>query len=112
MANKYIANNVVLTEATIGGPGRLLLTGGTGTFTVVSADQHVLELTSGKLVSAFSDGDAVNAEGIATVRPPAIGAFPIQETMSTKSAQFPMVFEGPIFLAAGAGRQSQAAAAQ
>jgi hypothetical protein len=112
MANTYIAHNVTLTEASLAGPGRLLLTGGTGTFTVVDADHHVLELTSGKLVSAFSDGAPVNAEGIATVKPPAIGAFPIQETMSTKSAQFPMVFEGPIYLAAGAGRQSQAAAAQ
>lgn len=111
MPNTYIAHNVTLTSASLAGPGRLLLTDGYGTFTV-DGENHTLELTSGKLVSALGERDPVNAEGVATVRPPGLGAFLINETMSTQRAEFPMRFEGPIFLAVKGVRQSEAAAAE
>lgn len=112
MANTYIARGVTLTAASLAGPGEVLLTNGRGTFTVVDRDQHTLELTSGDLRRPLRDGEAVNAVGIATVRPPAIGAFPIEETMSVKHAEFPIVAEGPIFLAVKGVHERAAAAAQ
>src|SRR5215218_1947413 len=101
MAITYIARGVTLTEATLAGPGRVLLTNGRGTFTV-DGKKHRLELASGDFVRPLRDGEAVNATGLATVRPPRIGAFPIQETMSVKHAAKPVVADGPIFLFAGA----------
>lgn len=110
MANTYIARGITLTEASLAGPGKVLLVNGRGTFTV-DGKQHRLELAAGEFRQPLKDGQAVNATGIATARPPRIGAFRIQETMSVKHATLPVVADGPIFLLAGA-QQPAAAAAQ
>ena len=111
MANVYIARGVTLTAASLAGPGELLLTNGRGTFTV-DGEHHTLELTEGKLRRPLRDGEAVNAVGLATVRPPRIGAFPIGETMSVKHPELPIVAEGPIFLAVKGVHEQAGAAAQ
>ncbi|HEU4562852.1 MAG TPA: hypothetical protein VFS20_33790 [Longimicrobium sp.] len=110
MANTYIARGVTLTAASLAGPGELLLTNGRGTFTV-DGEHHTLELTEGNLRRPLRDGEAVNALGLATVRS-GIGAFLIEETMSVKHAELPIVAEGPIFLAVKGVREQAGAAAQ
>ena len=109
MANTYIARGVTLTEATLAGPGAVVLTNGRGTFTV-DGRHHRLELATGQFRRPLRDGEAVNVTGIATARPPRIGAFRIQETMSVQHAALPVVAEGPIFLLAGVQQQAAAAA--
>lgn len=109
MANTYIARGVTLTEATLAGPGPVLLVNGRGTFTV-DGTHHRLELTAGQFRRPLRDGEAVNATGIATAKPPRIGSFRIQETMSVKHADLPVVADGPIFLFAGAQPVAAAAA--
>jgi hypothetical protein len=111
MANTYIARGVTLTAASLAGPGPVLLTNGQGTFTV-NGDRHTLRLESGDLQRPLDQGEAVNVSGIATVRPPRYGAFPIQETMSVVHPTLPITAEGPIFLVVKGVHEPQAAAAQ
>lgn len=112
MPNTYIARGVTLTTASLsGGGGEVVLTDGGGTFTV-DGRQHRLEITSGQLKRPLRKDEPVNASGIATVRPPAIGAFPIQETMSVQTTVLPIVLDGPIFLTVKGVHEQAAAAAQ
>lgn len=113
MANTYIARGVTLTAAGLaGGTGEVLLTNGTGTFTVVNQDSNFLEIVSGTAVRPLQAGQAVNVTGLATVRPPGIGAFLIRETMSVQNPKLPVTLEGPIFLAVKGVHQPAAAAAK
>ena len=112
MANSYNAQGVTLTTASLaGGAGEVVLTNGGGTFTV-DGQQHRLELVRGELRRPLRVDEPVNASGIATVPPPAIGAFPIQETMSVRTIEFPIVLEGPIFLSVKGVHEQAAAAGQ
>jgi hypothetical protein len=80
-----------------------LITDGKGTFTVNGPDDHRLEITSGTFVNPSEAGVPVYVRGIATVNPPALGAFLINETMHTDSydaATQQATFNGPIVLAA------------
>lgn len=109
MAITYLARGVTLTAASLAGPGELLLTNGSGTFTV-DGDRHTLELTHGNVRRPLREDEPVNAVGLATVRR-GIGAFLIQETMSVRHPELPIVAEGPIFLAVKGVQQQQAGAA-
>lgn len=112
MANTYIARGVTLTTASLsGGAGEVVLTNGSGTFTV-DGRQHRLEITHGVLRRPLRLHEPVNASGIATVRPPAIGAFPIQETMSVETTELPIVLDGPIFLTVQGVHEQAASAAR
>lgn len=111
MANTYIARGVTLREATLAGPGVVVLTNGRGTFTV-DGDRHTLRLESGDLRRPLHEREPVNVSGIATVHPPKFGAFPIQETMSVVHPKLPITAEGPIFLAVKGVHEHQSAAAQ
>jgi hypothetical protein len=110
MAITYIARGVTLTAASLAGPGGLLLSNGGGTFTV-DGDRHTLELTHGDLRRPLREDEPVNAVGLAAVRK-GIGAFLIEETMSVRHPELPIVAEGPIFLAVKGVREQAGAAAQ
>jgi hypothetical protein len=111
MANTYIARGVTLTEATLAGPGRVLVTNGRGTFTV-DGNRHTLRLDAGEFRRPLREKEPVNAVGIATVSPPRMGAFPIHETMSVVHPTLPVSAEGPIFLAVKGVHEHQAAGTQ
>ncbi|HEX2079213.1 MAG TPA: hypothetical protein VHG08_15920 [Longimicrobium sp.] len=80
----------------------MLITDGKGEFIVNGAEDHQLVITSGNFSAGGGAGEPVTVRGVASVNPPAIGEFLINETMHTDTydaATQRATFTGPIFLA-------------
>src|SRR5687767_3813379 len=93
----------------------VLITGGTGEFTVNGPEDHQLVITGGNFNEGGGVGQPVTVRGTASLVPPAIGEFLINETMHTESYEVfskQAAFNGPIVLApVPAGSESPSAAA-
>lgn len=109
MANTYNASVTITSVDLVLGSPQLLVRNGKGKFTV-DGDRHTLVLESGEIVNPLREGAPVFVNGVATVNPPAIGAFWIHETMGVEKAELPAVFEGPLLIGVK-GVQEQAAGA-
>jgi hypothetical protein len=117
MSNTYKATGVTISRA-FPPPEPLtevLITGGTGEFTVNGPEDHQLVITGGNFNEGGGVGEPVTVRGVASLAPPAIGEFLINETMHTDSydaATEQATFNGPILLApVPAGYESPSSAA-
>jgi hypothetical protein len=104
MSNTYNATGVTVSRAfpPIEPLIEVLIRDGKGEFIVNGPEDHQLVITSGNFSEGGAPGAPVTVRGLASVNPPAIGSFLINETMTIDTYDVVTqraTFTGPIVLA-------------